>query len=149
MRGKLTLWLRTPLRTRLIPAGAGKTSASIKCTLDTTAHPRRCGENLPGLSGCFIAFGSSPQVRGKLLLLNPDDVADRLIPAGAGKTQGDVLDWLAAAAHPRRCGENHSVKRRVARWDGSSPQVRGKLGKKSPEVVALRLIPAGAGKTPP
>ena len=51
-------------------------------------------------------------------------------------------------AHPRRCGENCTHNVYPVRVVGSSPQVRGK-----PRSVWLlsrrvRLIPAGAGKTP-
>ena len=73
--------------------------------------------------------------------------AGRLIPAGAGKTRCRYRGFSWRAAHPRRCGENslHS-SRNIAR-NGSSPQVRGKLGALVLEHLENRLIPAGAGKT--
>ena len=52
----------------------------------TTAHPRACGENEARREIVVSSSGSSPRVRGKLLLVQ--HVADdgRLIPARAGKT---------------------------------------------------------------
>ena len=52
------------------------------------AHPRRCGENKSTCLLSSMGSGSSPQVRGKLLAGGLDGALSRLIPAGAGKTQG-------------------------------------------------------------
>ena len=97
-----------PLVTRrLIPAGAGKTSAAASKTQAWTAHPRRCGENALGSSALGSSAGSSPQVRGKLGVHHPVRVRERLIPAGAGKTFARRGCVRKSAAHPRRCGENY------------------------------------------
>ena len=50
------------------------------------AHPRRCGENFWLVVLMVRCRGSSPQVRGKLNEAEEYKAADRLIPAGAGKT---------------------------------------------------------------
>ena len=91
--------------------------------------------------------GSSPQVRGKLSILTETVQRRRLIPAGAGKTFTVFCAIGVVAAHPRRCGENVSLTLGSVDDNGSSPQVRGKLGVYHPVRVSERLIPAGAGKT--
>ena len=147
VRGKLALYLAPLSDFRLIPAGAGKTrSAMAKCIADT-AHPRRCGENANG--GILVQSwdGSSPQVRGKRNELTETSNLARLIPAGAGKTKSPSGATAPTAAHPRRCGENSIAVLAFSSATGSSPQVRGKPYGGVPLWLAIRLIPAGAGKT--
>ena len=71
--------------------------------------------------------GSSPHARGK----RDSGVAPcglrGLIPACAGKTDGDPR-WVAALkAHPRMRGENHALYALAFGHMGSSPHARGKL----------------------
>ena len=74
-------------KSRITPAGAGKTEViSIICPL-TQDHPRRCGENLTGHSPVECFLGSPPQVRGKPKKLKTDPELLRITPAGAGKTR--------------------------------------------------------------
>ena len=134
---------------RLIPAGAGKTGARHESQTPNAAHPRRCGENQAlFLLPCFT-FGSSPQVRGKQHKIRWRDQPVRLIPAGAGKTGRALRSSLLSQAHPRRCGENTLTMDITEIPSGSSPQVRGKLAVRNARMGRFRLIPAGAGKTPP
>ena len=93
---------------RLIPACAGKTRTITKPTFGTTAHPRVCGENQPEDGAEITLGGSSPRVRGKPVGAAPRRRPPRLIPACAGKTLLVGCGTLAAAAHPRVCGENTS-----------------------------------------
>ena len=86
VRGKLAQQLLPMLSQRLIPAGAGKTRIWRYGHSCHSAHPRRCGENFPFLSGQGRVYGSSPQVRGKHIDIETYCELDRLIPAGAGKT---------------------------------------------------------------
>ena len=51
-------------------------------------------------------------------------------------------------AHPRVCGENGFTALIGAGSAGSSPRVRGKPARRARFIIALRLIPACAGKTP-
>ena len=115
--------------------------------MNTSAHPRRCGENHNFSTGCGYSIGSSPQVRGKQLSSVAGSLMTRLIPAGAGKTPpaNTLVTWYAA--HPRRCGENFTGAAKVTGFSGSSPQVRGKLQDPTVTARSYRLIPAGAGKT--
>ena len=131
----------------LIPAGAGKTWTVKPGLHKIQAHPRRCGENLDFIAFADLIDGSSPQVRGKLVISSPFSMRVRLIPAGAGKTFLRVRILLASSAHPRRCGENAGGVFLCHFLSGSSPQVRGKPQRCNEPLVTRRLIPAGAGKT--
>ena len=132
---------------RLIPAGAGKTARRNSEQDRRAAHPRRCGENIDLTAVDILSRGSSPQVRGKLLLSLLYSLLARLIPAGAGKTTEPHRCNSGHAAHPRRCGENTLTLVSQTVRLGSSPQVRGKPILDIGSERGCRLIPAGAGKT--
>ena len=105
VRGRLEHSKRRPLGGRLIPAGAGQISTTTLTPVMDSAHPRRCGADWRYPPSFSALHGSSPQVRGRLY--NPrdrngsggsspqvrgrctrelhDQVAVRLIPAGAGQ----------------------------------------------------------------
>ena len=85
-RGKRARRAHGHRRRRLIPARAGKTSARDDPWLGLTAHPRAGGENRVARCGAGSRGGSSPRGRGKQVAEGFGDVADRLIPARAGKT---------------------------------------------------------------
>ena len=70
-----------------------------------------------------------------------------LIPAHAGKTDGDTLDLASILAHPRSRGENGVEDVGVVGDAGSSPLTRGKQRRSNDRVGQGRLIPAHAGKT--
>ena len=72
--------------TGLIPARAGKTSASRPRTARLPAHPRMCGENDEFANIGAIPSGSSPHVRGKPSRPLGRGHSVGLIPACAGKT---------------------------------------------------------------
>ena len=79
---------------RITPAGAGKTRSPYNAARNTEDHPRRCGENQSSPNPAHNNIGSPPQVRGK-----PDPPAiaippARITPAGAGKTQDEVTNFL-------------------------------------------------------
>ena len=93
--------------------------------------------------------GSSPQVRGKPIIMTRVNISHRLIPAGAGKTSSKELYHPRDMAHPRRCGENFETDTQLNYDFGSSPQVRGKPRRSGTGDHRERLIPAGAGKTAP
>ena len=51
-------------KTRIIPADAGSTQTSWRCTNPSGDHPRGCGEH-PNLGGVSRpVWGSSPRMRG-------------------------------------------------------------------------------------
>ena len=85
-RGKPQRWNGPRGGIGLIPAHAGKTDLVKSYNLDNSAHPRSRGENFGELAGEFASSGSSPLTRGKHAALEGHELADRLIPAHAGKT---------------------------------------------------------------
>ena len=68
VRGKLRTALAAPSVGRLIPACAGKTNNTADWPMIERAHPRVCGENTPEPLTEDEKKGSSPRVRGKLLV---------------------------------------------------------------------------------
>ena len=127
VRGKPTSASPYSTTTGLIPACAGKTNCTSGVPPRTGAHPRVCGENPFSTSMAGRGMGSSPRVRGKLLVGEVCSGLRRLIPACAGKT------WGRHRELPPR--------------PGSSPRVRGKLGVGEAHGGVDGLIPACAGKT--
>ena len=146
-RGKHLPCLGTSGRSGLIPAHAGKTTSGARRVMRLGAHPRSRGENYsrPGRKPDFS--GSSPLTRGKPPAHAAPTTDTRLIPAHAGKTDGDGHLHGPRGAHPRSRGENvgDEAMRPVA--PGSSPLTRGKRGDDLHSRVAAGLIPAHAGKT--
>ena len=147
VRGKLWLSLRAVLIVGITPAGAGKTSRCGRVKNDVRDHPRRCGENRKRKHGIRHTAGSPPQVRGKLSIKTLITLAQRITPAGAGKTRLATKARRAGWDHPRRCGENPAFSLLCAISTGSPPQVRGKLETAVPVGIPIGITPAGAGKT--
>ena len=65
-----------------------------------------CGENVFEVVDGNAYTGSSPRVRGKLMMKRLFIDYERLIPACAGKTQPLSTQTRQHRAHPRVCGEN-------------------------------------------
>ena len=131
----------------LIPAHAGKTSATSKNSSNFSAHPRSRGENEYFAASFDTQIGSSPLTRGKLSHSSPSRLKARLIPAHAGKTISFFTLQIEGAAHPRSRGENLEGLAGLLPGLGSSPLTRGKLDAVEELVSERRLIPAHAGKT--
>ena len=114
-------------RSGLIPAGAGTTCCRASPRPPERAHPRGCGDHLPGRAQRIHRSGSSPRVRGPREVLHRHPAQRGLIPAGAGTTPV-LAGWRRCSrAHPRGCGDHvHGV--------GLGDLHQG-------------LIPAGAGTT--
>ncbi len=91
--------------------------------------------------------GSSPLTRGKPVSASRCLARLGLIPAHAGKTEGMGQVRMIPTAHPRSRGENMAVAGLAAAGGGSSPLTRGKPHLHRLGHLALRLIPAHAGKT--
>ena len=111
------------------------------------AHPRVCGENSSDRSRQSLVLGSSPRVRGKRYEPEGGLVRTGLIPACAGKTAATADRFRCRGAHPRVCGENSIIATAMRQLSGSSPRVRGKLGRQISCMRKQGLIPACAGKT--
>ena len=90
MRGKPPALSIQSLAKRITPAHAGKTRYSTD-TLDVYQdHPRACGENLLREFGVIEQLGSPPRMRGKLIEGIVKGILNRITPAHAGKTVGQV-----------------------------------------------------------
>ena len=134
-------------RLGLIPAHAGKTTATTSTALPPRAHPRSRGENHYFVECPLRSTGSSPLTRGKR---NGRDGGSRrtgLIPAHAGKTGQEANLSYPPGAHPRSRGENRLKIFIGGEYRGSSPLTRGKPRKRGPCERQEGLIPAHAGKT--
>ena len=112
---------------RNIPAYAGKTATHQLSESAETEHPRVCGENQCGIGGLLSGF--------------------RNIPAYAGKTASPPTPQRSLPEHPRVCGENPHLSPLMIPKHGTSPRMRGKLGKCQGTGCSMRNIPAYAGKT--
>ena len=125
--------LRAPVllrheRDRIIPARAGFTRRRRARHTLPADHPRACGVYAPTRSCDARAAGSSPRVRG-LLVVRLGGVQDgRIIPARAGFTRATAGRGWRTRDHPRACGVYRRRPRLV--------------------VSELRIIPARAGFTP-
>ena len=136
-------------RERLIPARAGKTRGGAVRARRGRAHPRAGGENSMRRWPRTPFFGSSPRGRGKLVSVTALLAVIGLIPARAGKTRCSRARVRRFRAHPRAGGENVIGTFVAGFKTGSSPRGRGKHAALLERHVAVRLIPARAGKTTP
>ena len=86
-RGKRSIFKARSTCAGLIPAHAGKTDRGRVEDLLATAHPRSRGENGDVRKATPWVQGSSPLTRGKRAETIAETLAERLIPAHAGKTR--------------------------------------------------------------
>ena len=113
----------------------------------TQAHPRAGGENERRRSRRRGRPGSSPRGRGKRIADLVEVIAERLIPARAGKTKVSGISSPTGTAHPRAGGENRHCPPPLIPYAGSSPRGRGKRPPHGAGSEPIRLIPARAWKT--
>ena len=109
VRGKLARKIEGYARSRITPAGAGKTPMRGLHFAHLRDHPRRCGENNSISPQARRCTGSPPQVRGKPGNVPITAGGSRITPAGAGKTPTAKAVYDAIQDHPRRCGENLNI----------------------------------------
>ena len=146
-RGKLIVVWTPASSSGLIPAHAGKTPPRKRPLTSTWAHPRSRGENVLGTVTGTINGGSSPLTRGKPIEPLLPTIAQRLIPAHAGKTTPHSRRGPRCGAHPRSRGENRHTRPGLEDRVGSSPLTRGKRFGEEEIAGGEGLIPAHAGKT--
>ena len=97
--------------------------------------------------GLLAVRGTSPRMRGKLILHGNERACQRNIPAYAGKTSNSIFPLGPIPEHPRVCGENRGCGGRAVGKLGTSPRMRGKLAEGLRVSYEMRNIPAYAGKT--
>ena len=131
----------------IIPACAGNTLCIDGIGLPTRDHPRVCGEHESIVDTSLIDVGSSPRVRGTLLIILSEIGWVGIIPACAGNTSPHKSASEAVRDHPRVCGEHLREIGSETIPMGSSPRVRGtqQLVKAVGDIVGI--IPACAGNT--
>ena len=145
MRGSRINISRSDTLFGIIPAYAGLTQSN-RCS-KTTAwdHPRACGAH-GAVSGAgeppvgssprmrdshitkrlvAILRGSSPRMRGSLLLIVFLDFFLGIIPAHAGLTRSHIDMVAPSRDHPRACGAHIKQGIILAAGLGSSPRMRG------------------------
>ena len=111
---------------RITPADAGKTVSTGSEGKMYEDHPRGCGENSVCVLSDYIAKGSPPRMRGKLLRKEKIMNEIRITPADAGKTTFTATSYGIYKDHPRGCGENLRADLVERHCRGSPPRMRGK-----------------------
>ena len=86
MRGTLERTENSHPIIRIIPAHAGNSGTYREQPSYHPDHPRACGELLNRVISQHDKFGSSPRMRGTLLLTLQHDSVARIIPAHAGNS---------------------------------------------------------------
>ena len=131
----------------IIPACAGNTRRGRCSRWRAWDHPHVCGEHRFSRRSNVSHMGSSPRVRGTLLMDAESADAPGIIPACAGNTTSRTRPAERAKDHPRVCGEHLRLPPMLAKIWGSSPRVRGTPVKWVNEFVERGIIPACAGNT--
>ena len=85
MRGKGTSRFRGRCPSRITPAHAGKSFASLLISAYFRDHPRTCGEKRPRPGKPGPVKGSPPHMRGKVYPIPHGPVVLGITPAHAGK----------------------------------------------------------------
>ena len=112
---------------RIIPAYAGSTLSVIVTPSLATDHPRVCGEHNRIPADSVDCLGSSPRMRGALIVIDDHLVVPGIIPAYAGSTSRTARSGRIPEDHPRVCGEHSYPIDKLMLDEGSSPRMRGAL----------------------
>ena len=147
MRGTLHDWPIQVVVDRIIPAYAGNTAVLTTEDFFFWDHPRVCGEHICGNVNGGSLRGSSPRMRGTLLVFAVPYRRHGIIPAYAGNTVAWIRVRESVRDHPRVCGEHKVEHADGCRWMGSSPRMRGTLGLLDGLLFEQGIIPAYAGNT--
>ena len=106
-----------------------------------------CGEHAASKRSPRRFRGSSPRVRGTRGLELRAARGRGIIPACAGNTCTTARTGATRRDHPRVCGEHSAGISATQKALGSSPRVRGTLGRHSRVRDVRGIIPACAGNT--
>ncbi len=148
MRG--TFWIRADdsIHNWFIPACAGNINVVSGGAIQTSVHPRMCGEHIAASLSTSESCGSSPHVRGTCEEIETVHHQCRFIPACAGNMPRRHRHPGGLPVHPRMCGEHAVYQGNKPLPVGSSPHVRGTSRKTRPIITKGRFIPACAGNMP-
>ncbi len=132
-------------RNRFIPARAGIGPTSSYCAFRHTVHPRSCGDRTITKHHIIYNLGSSPLVRGSVIMSHIDFIKKRFIPARAGIGCRVACRRAPQTVHPRSCGDRYTIVACKVVVFGSSPLVRGSVHDRHFGDGIMRFIPARAG----
>ena len=149
VRGTVPVWWTDPGGQRFIPACAGNRIPAMRRCFSTSVHPRVCGEQRREVGEPPRPSGSSPRVRGTVILWPAWRSDRRFIPACAGNSCPDRSRVYCSPVHPRVCGEQTDRAHCSFPTLGSSPRVRGTGWTARRHVPTFRFIPACAGNRLP
>ena len=111
----------------IIPACAGNTVHDVFSFACLRDHPRMCGEHHTTRAASAVDSGSSPHVRGTLIVNDFRPHVTGIIPACAGNTRKSGSTISQNWDHPRMCGEH--------------------VGAQPGTILRRGIIPACAGNT--
>ena len=131
----------------IIPAYAGNTTVFPNASAMLRDHPRVCGEHVSRYSTCSASSGSSPRMRGTLVLNISFFLSTGIIPAYAGNTRISCNACMIFRDHPRVCGEHTVIEENGDPTWGSSPRMRGTQHPRVSFRQSGGIIPAYAGNT--
>ena len=131
----------------IIPAHAGLTLGVTVSAVIARDHPRACGAHPSSASPYWRSRGSSPRMRGSLVIDVQSEHTRGIIPAHAGLTAAYLEKARSSRDHPRACGAHRQKQLRGILLQGSSPRMRGSLGSVIGAGIGAGIIPAHAGLT--
>ena len=147
MRGSLKSTIGDRACGGIIPAHAGLTLGCHLLILLGRDHPRACGAHILDSSLARREMGSSPRMRGSLVILDIAATVWGIIPAHAGLTTSAAPMPDGSRDHPRACGAHRPLRPASVSMKGSSPRMRGSRDKKWYNAHRTGIIPAHAGLT--
>ena len=106
-----------------------------------------CGEQWALRALFDFSAGSSPRVRGTVLLGLHEPLDVGIIPACAGNSSSSQDLTLSSRDHPRACGEQATCRWKSQSRMGSSPRVRGTGLHLHQARQGPGIIPARAGNS--
>ena len=147
MRGTQGLQRQDLSRHGIIPAYAGNTLRWRHGSCRCRDHPRVCGEHLTSCVMVVSSMGSSPRMRGTLVVAELLGHESGIIPAYAGNTWNRQRQASPCWDHPRVCGEHAVLNSDALPFTGSSPRMRGTPARHAKGARTVGIIPAYAGNT--
>ena len=130
----------------IIPANTGRISRNSKHHGPAQDHPREYGENFHRARSRKPLMGSSPRIRGELVVFNEPCGACGIIPANTGRIRQCPVRRENHRDHPREYGENVVAVTDDDGDTGSSPRIRGESLPLPRRTHARGIIPANTGR---
>ena len=147
MRGSPIPIQAPPYVNGIIPAHAGLTEYFAFSRRRHGDHPRACGAHASSRYSRLTRQGSSPRMRGSRSAFGVACAAGGIIPAHAGLTLVEGINFSDSWDHPRACGAHQRHCCNACVLPGSSPRMRGSQTHNIDGHFGARIIPAHAGLT--